>query len=184
MAAAPGPPIGAAAGLLAGPLAAGAPLSKFLDFYSDASRDEFNRQYSAVMAVFQSLPGGPSPQQIRELVVNNPRESTLGFATLVVVTPGHQGLIYAIHSLSKFATRLGQPATQWDDRILKSPSVARLSVIRPSIFRFFPFRRQQLGTKCQCSPDLLSLSHDAHLLLTVQANIKLRHRALFSRFCS
>jgi hypothetical protein len=64
MAAAPGQPIGAAAGLIAGPFAAGAPLSKFLDFYSDASRDKFNLQYGAVMAVFQSLPGGPSPAQI------------------------------------------------------------------------------------------------------------------------
>jgi hypothetical protein len=39
---------------------------------------------------------------------------------LVKATPGHQGLIYAIHSLSKFATRLGQHATQWDDHIFGS----------------------------------------------------------------
>jgi hypothetical protein len=64
MATAPGQPIGTAAGLIAGPFAARAPLSKFLDFYSDASRDKFNRQHGTVMAVFQSLPGGPLPQQI------------------------------------------------------------------------------------------------------------------------
>jgi hypothetical protein len=110
----------AAGNIMAAPFAAGAPLSRFLDFYSDASRDEFNRQYSAVMTVFKSVPGGPTPQQIRELVVNNPRESSLGFALLVIPTPAHQGMIYGIHSLSKFATRLGQPATQWDDRIFGS----------------------------------------------------------------
>jgi hypothetical protein len=119
MAAAAAPAI-AAGGILGAPFAAGAPLSRFLDFYSDASRDEFNRQYATVMAVFESVPGGITPQQIRELVVNNPRESSLGFAVLVLPTPAHQGLIYAIHSLSKFATRLGQPATQWDDRIFGS----------------------------------------------------------------
>jgi hypothetical protein len=105
---------------MAAPLAVGAPLSRFTDFYSDASQDEFNRQYAAVMAVFESVPGGPTPQQIRELVVNNPRGSSLGFAVLVIPTPGHQGMIYGIHSLSKFATRLGQPATLWDDRIFGS----------------------------------------------------------------
>jgi hypothetical protein len=110
----------AAGQVLAAPFAAGAPLSKFLDFYSDASRDEFDRQYGAVMAVFQSTPGGPTPQQIRELVVNNPRESSLGFAVLVLPTPAHQGLIYGIHSVAKFSARLGQPATQWDDRIFGS----------------------------------------------------------------
>jgi hypothetical protein len=50
------------------------------------------------MGVFASLPGrGPQTQQIRELVVNNPRESSLGFATLVIPAhnPAHQGLIYA-----------------------------------------------------------------------------------------
>jgi hypothetical protein len=74
------------------------------------------------MGVFASVPGGPSPQQIRELVVNNPRESSLGFATLVIPAhnPAHQGMIYAIHLVTKFATRLGQPATQWDNCLFGS----------------------------------------------------------------
>jgi hypothetical protein len=78
-----------------GPHAAGAPLSRFLDFYSDVSLDEFNRQYAQVMAVLESLPGGPFPLQIQELMVNNPRESSLGgFAVLVLPTPpAHQGMI-------------------------------------------------------------------------------------------
>jgi hypothetical protein len=72
------------------------------------------------MAVFESLPGGPTPQQIQELLVNNPRESSVGFVVLILPTPTHQGMIYAIHSSSKFATHLGQPATQWDDHIFGS----------------------------------------------------------------
>ncbi len=93
-----------------------------MEYYTDASQDEYNRQYTALMGVFASVPGGPSPQQIRELVVNNPRESTLGFATLVLPAhnPAHQGMIYALHTVAKFATRLGQPATQWDNRIFGS----------------------------------------------------------------
>jgi hypothetical protein len=112
----------AAGAVLAGPLAAGAPISTFLEYYSDASQDEFNRQYGAVMNVFESVPGGPTPAQIRELAVNDPRESSLGFATLVVPAhaPASAGMIYAIHTVSKFTTRLGQPATQWDDRIFGS----------------------------------------------------------------
>ena len=118
----PAPVLGTAGEILAGPLLAGAPTSNFTEYYADASKDEYNRQYDAVMGVFASLPGGPQPQQIRELVVNNPRESSLGFATLVIPThnPAHQGLIYAIHSVSKFAPRLGQPVTQWDNRLFGS----------------------------------------------------------------
>jgi TnpA family transposase len=76
------------------------------------------------MGVFASVPGGPTPQQIRELVVNNPRVSTLGFATLVIPAhnPAHQGMIYALHTVAKFATRLDQPATQWDNQIFSSIS--------------------------------------------------------------
>jgi hypothetical protein len=118
----PTPVLGVAGGILAGPLLAGAPLANFMQYYAAASQDEYNRQYDAVMGVFASVPGGPSPQQIRELVVNNPRESSLGFATLVVPAhnPAHPGLIYAIHSVTKFAAQLGQPATQWDNRLFGS----------------------------------------------------------------
>jgi hypothetical protein len=54
-----------------------------VEYYADASKDEFNHQYVAVMNIFESVPGGPMPQQIRELAVNNPRESSLGFTTMV-----------------------------------------------------------------------------------------------------
>jgi hypothetical protein len=75
------------------------------------------------MAAFESVPGGPSPQQIRELAVNNPRELSLGFATLVIPAHAHTspGMIYTIHYVAKFSSCLGQPAsTQWDDRIFGS----------------------------------------------------------------
>jgi hypothetical protein len=111
-----------AGGVLAGPLAAGAPISTFTEYYADASQDEFNHQYGSVMNVFASVPGGPTPAQIWELAVNDPRESSLGYATLVVPAhaPASAGMIYAIHTVAKFTPRFGQPATQWDDRIFGS----------------------------------------------------------------
>jgi hypothetical protein len=91
----------------------------FVEYYNDVSNDEHHLQYANVMAVFRSIPGGSTPAQIRELVVNNPRETSLGYATLVIPAdnPAHQGLIYGLHSVSKFDMRLGQPNTQWDNRI-------------------------------------------------------------------
>jgi hypothetical protein len=94
----------------------GAPeqLSTFLDYYADASQDEYNCQYSNVMPVFVSVPGGPAPAQIWELISNNPREPSLGFITLVLPAnnPAHQGLLYTLHSISRFAPCLGHPPTQ------------------------------------------------------------------------
>jgi hypothetical protein len=53
-----------AGGILGAPFAAGAPLSKFSNFYSDAFVDEYNCIYGLVMAVFASAPGGTAQQQI------------------------------------------------------------------------------------------------------------------------
>jgi hypothetical protein len=55
-------------------------------------------------------------------VSNNPTEPSLGFAVLSIPTnnPAHTGTIYAIHSIAKFASQLGQPATQWDNHIYGS----------------------------------------------------------------
>jgi hypothetical protein len=63
--------------------------------------------YTNAMAIFESAPGGQTPAQIRELVTNNPRDSSLGYATLVfsAANPAHQGLIYRVHSVAKFGTR-------------------------------------------------------------------------------
>jgi hypothetical protein len=74
--------------------------------------------------------GGLTPQQIHEVVVNNsnPRESSLGLATLVIPmkNPAHQGMIYAIHSVVRFAMFwFGQLALQWENRIFGSISKAR-----------------------------------------------------------
>jgi hypothetical protein len=40
----PAPVLGAADGILAGPLWAGAPLANFMQYYADASQDEYNQQ--------------------------------------------------------------------------------------------------------------------------------------------
>jgi hypothetical protein len=96
--------------------------STFSEYYNDSSKDEHNLLYTNVMAVFRSGAAGQTPAQIRELVTNNPRDSSLGYVTLITSTanPAHQGMLYGIHSLAKFETRLGQPPTQWDGRIFGS----------------------------------------------------------------
>jgi hypothetical protein len=93
--------------------------ANFVEYYNDATNDEHHLQYANVMAVFRSIPGGSTPAQIRELVANNPRETSLGYAVLVIPpnNPAHQGEIYGLHCVSKFGMRLGQPVTQWDNRI-------------------------------------------------------------------
>jgi hypothetical protein len=109
--------------VLACPLLARAPISKFMEHYTHTSQDEYNQHNDVVMGVCVSVPGGPTPQQLCELVVNNPRESSsLGYSTLVVPAhnPAHQGMIYAMYSVTRSATCLGQPAMQWDNHIFGS----------------------------------------------------------------
>jgi hypothetical protein len=92
----------------------------FAEFYTDVTRDEHHRQYAGLMALFESPGGVQTPAQLRELVCNNPRESSLGFAILCLHAQGGPGLIYAVHTLARFAPRLGQPATQWDGQVFGS----------------------------------------------------------------
>jgi hypothetical protein len=94
----------------------------FMQYYNDTSRDEHNCTYVMLMTIFDS-PGGPqTPAQLRDLVSNNPRESSLGFVVLCLPAhnPAHTGMIYTINSLTKVATCLGHPATQWDGHIFGS----------------------------------------------------------------
>jgi hypothetical protein len=96
--------------------------STFSEYYNDASRDEHKHTYATLMAIFDS-PGGPqTPTQLCDLVSNNPRESSLGFAVLYLPAhnSAHTGMVYTIHSLAKVAARLGHPATQWDGHIFGS----------------------------------------------------------------
>jgi hypothetical protein len=74
------------------------------------------------MATFRTSGGLLTPAQLRELVSNNPRESSTGYAALCLPAgnPAHQGTIYAIHSVAKFAARLGQPTMQWDGLLFGS----------------------------------------------------------------
>jgi hypothetical protein len=46
----------------AGPFVAGASISTFMKYYTNASQDEYNQKYGALMGVFASVPGGPTPQ--------------------------------------------------------------------------------------------------------------------------
>jgi hypothetical protein len=104
------------------PLVPPAQTATFTEYYAEATYNKHNQNYANVMNIFSSPGGLQTPAQLRELVSNNPRELSLGFAVLSIPTnnPAHTGTIYAIHSIAKFASRLGQPAAQWDDHIYGS----------------------------------------------------------------
>jgi hypothetical protein len=113
-----------------------------MEYYNDASRDEHNRTYATLMTILDS-PGGPqTPTQLRDLVSNNPRESSLGFAVLSLPAhnpahnPAHSRMIYAIHSLAKVAARLGHPATQWDGPIFGSINEVAVGNQIPTTVKF------------------------------------------------
>jgi hypothetical protein len=95
----------------------------FTEFYNDTTMDEFHGVYGPVMSVFDS-PGaaGATPAAIRELISNDPRSSSMGYLVLVLPpnAPNSPGLIYGMHSVAKYVTRLGQPATLWDDGLFAS----------------------------------------------------------------
>jgi hypothetical protein len=95
----------------------------FTEYYNDATVDKFHGAYGPVMAIF-NLPGAPgaTPASIRELVSNNSRNSSMGYAVLAVPAnpPNSPGLIYGKHTVSNYAARLGQPATPWDDNLFAS----------------------------------------------------------------
>jgi hypothetical protein len=57
----------------------------FTEYYNNAALDEFHGAYGPVMAIFNS-PGvpGTTPAYIRKLVLNDPQNSSMGYAVLVV----------------------------------------------------------------------------------------------------
>jgi hypothetical protein len=91
------PPAGLAPGntIITAPLAAPAQMTTFTEYFTDASEDKHNHHYYAsVMSVFASISGGPQSAQILELVINNLRESSLGYTSLRTTSihkPTHQG---------------------------------------------------------------------------------------------
>lgn len=90
----------------------------YTEFYNDVSNDEFQGTYDTVMAVFAS-PGAANitPVMIRELITNEPQSSSMGYAVLIVspIHPNLPGLIYGMHTVTRYATRFGFPVTQWDN---------------------------------------------------------------------
>jgi hypothetical protein len=57
----------------------------YADFYNDTTTDEFQGAYGPVMAIFNS-PGDPgiTPAAIRDLVSNDPQNSSMGYLVLVI----------------------------------------------------------------------------------------------------
>jgi hypothetical protein len=105
------------------PIATLAHNKTFAEYYNNASMDEFQGDYTTVMTVFNA-PGNvaATPASIRELVTNDPKNSSMGYIVLVVTpaAPNSPGLIYGLHSLAKYTVCLGQPAIPWDDKIFAS----------------------------------------------------------------
>jgi predicted RecA/RadA family phage recombinase len=92
----------------------------FTEYYNDASNDEFRGDYTTVMATFASPGvGNVQPVTIRDLISNDPHRSSMGYAVLVVSAsnPNQPGLIYGMHTVSKYAPRFGFPATPWDSQL-------------------------------------------------------------------
>jgi hypothetical protein len=118
--AAPMPP---GVGVLAPPVPTMAQLKTFTEYYNDASVDEFHGAYAAAMSVF-TAPGNPAvtPANIRELITNDSRNSSMGYALhmLLPTNPNQPGLIYGVHSVSKYLPRFGFPASPWDNVLFAS----------------------------------------------------------------
>jgi hypothetical protein len=112
-----------AVGVPAQPIPTEAQIKTFTEYYNDASLDEFHGAYASVMGIFAS-PGvvANTPALIRDLVSSDPRNSSMGYAALVVSPQqaAAPGLIYGLHTISKYATRLGHPATPWDGDLFAS----------------------------------------------------------------
>jgi hypothetical protein len=94
----------------------------YIKFYNDATKDKFQGAYGPVMAIFNSPGDGSTPASIRELVSNDPTNSSMGYLALVIPPnqPNTLGKIYGLHTVSKYVTRLGQPATPWDNTLFAS----------------------------------------------------------------
>lgn len=90
--------------------------ASYLDLFSDATKDVFQGEYDAVMAPYdvplQNVPAAHSPDQIRTLVVGA-RTQRVPTAFLLL----HDNRIHVYLQIDKFHTRLGLPATAWDDRL-------------------------------------------------------------------
>jgi hypothetical protein len=95
----------------------------FTKYYNDASQDEYQGAYTDVMATFDSPGNGVlNPAVIRDLITNDPKNSWMGYAVLVVslAHPNQPGMIHGVHTVLKYHPRFGFPATEWDSQLFAS----------------------------------------------------------------
>jgi hypothetical protein len=114
------PPV---AGVMLPPVMTAAQTKNYTEYYNTAGNDEFQGDYTTAMAVFDSPGAGVlAPVDIRELLTNEPQESSMGYAVLVVSAgnPNQPGLIYSLHTVTKYPTCFGFPVTQWDNLMFAS----------------------------------------------------------------
>ena len=91
------------------------PLNSFSAYYATDSTDEYQGEYQQVMNEFRTV-GGRAPNELRQLTSAND-DSSLGYLYLLEApgAPNHPGYLHLIHTVSKYPTRLGFPATVWDN---------------------------------------------------------------------
>ena len=115
------------------PAIAAVPHATFGAFYTDASLDEHSRNYALLMGCF-AIPG-LAPAVLRDLATNNPLTSSVGYIHLSLMdnNPAGPGILRVVHNTVRFRTVLGQPATQWDNRIFGSIGDAVGNQIPPTV---------------------------------------------------
>jgi hypothetical protein len=90
--------------------------ASYVDYFADASHDPFQGEYAAAMAPYdvplQNNPTTLALEQIRTLVIGA-RAQRVPTAFLLM----HGGLLHIYLQADKFHSRLGLPATPWDDLI-------------------------------------------------------------------
>jgi hypothetical protein len=94
------------------------PHSTFAQFYADANSDELAGNYGTLMAEFRIGAGTRTPQELRTLATQEPRNASVGYLFQVESpgNPAYPGSLTVIHSTSVYCRVMGRVASQWDDQ--------------------------------------------------------------------
>ena len=98
-----------------------AALSSLRNYYNDDTRDEYQQEYTLLMAAF-AVPNGQNPAALRDLSTNNPEATSVGYLVHCQdpLNPAGPGYLRGVHNLARYRAALGQPATVWDGRMFGS----------------------------------------------------------------
>ena len=96
------------------PTPGSAPLVYYRDYFSDASNDPFNGDYTAVLAPY-GVPAADAmaPADLRNLAFNSRSQNV---PTAFLLQHDDDGLLHIYLQLDRFNSRMGLPPTAWDNR--------------------------------------------------------------------